>query len=214
MRNSNAGKVAKLTTLAASLLFSGSLSAESTKRISRTIDAASLVSVEIEAAVAEMGIEFYDGDEIELEIELESDGHWLAWRRGDVDHVELEVRTTENKVYLGIRDRRVEQHWRVKLPAKLAVAIDVGVGEIELEDFSNNLEMEVGVGSVRVEINDTDYAMIRASAGVGDTALKGFPGQQVDNERSFMSSDSYHYGDGDLEIEIEVGVGDVEVRSR
>lgn len=214
MHNSNVEKAAKLTALAASLLFSGTLSADSTKKISRTIDATSLASVEIEASVAEMEIEFYDGDEIELEIELESDGHWLAWRRGDIDHVELEVRTTESNVFLGIRDRKVEQHWRVKMPANLAIAIDVGVGEIELEDFSNNLEMDVGVGSVRVEIDDTEYAMIRASAGVGDTVIKGFPGQQTDNERSFMSSDSYHYGNGELEIEIEVGVGDVLVRSR
>lgn len=214
MRNSNTGKLVKLTTLAASLLFSGSLSADSTKKISRSIDAALLGSVEIEAAVAEMDIEFYDGDEIVLEIEIESDGHWFAWRRGDVDDVELEVRKTENNVYLGIADQKVQQRWRVKMPAKLAIAIDVGVGDIELEDLANNLEMEVGVGSVRVEVDDINYGMIRASAGVGDTAIKGFPGQRSDNERTFMSSDSYHYGDGDLEIEIEVGVGDVQVISR
>lgn len=214
MRNSNVGKLAKLTTLAASLLFSGSLSADSYKKISRTIDAAALGSVEIEASIAEMDIEFYQGDVIELEIEIESSDHWLAWRRGNVDDVELNVRATENRIYLGITDKKVEQHWRVKMPAKLAIAIDVGVGDIQLEDFSNNLQMDVGVGEVRVDIADTDYAMIRASAGVGDTAIKGFPGQQVDNERSFISSDSYHYGDGDLEIEIDVGVGDVQVRSR
>lgn len=214
MCNSNVGKVAELTTLAVSLLFSGSLFAESTKTISHTIDAASLIAVEIEASVAEMEFEFYDGDEIELEIELEADGHWLAWRRGDVDQVELEVRRTENKVFLGIAAKKVQQHWRVKMPAKLAVAIDVGVADIEFENFSNNLEMEVGVGSVRVEIDDIDYAMIHATVGVGDTAIRGFPGQQVDNERNFMSSDSYYYGDGDLEIEIEVGVGDIEVKSK
>lgn len=100
------------------------------------------------------------------------------------------------------------------MPAKLAVAMDVGVGEIELEGLSNNLTMEVGVGSIRVEINDTDYARIHASVGVGETAIKGFSDQQVDNERSFMSSDSYYYGEGELEIDIEVGVGEVEVRSR
>ncbi|PCI76357.1 MAG: hypothetical protein COB20_10840 [SAR86 cluster bacterium] len=214
MRNSNAGKVAIFSTLAVSLLFGTSLSAESYKKISRTIDVAAHGSVQIEASVAEMEIEFYDGDEIELEIELESNGHWFAWRRGDVDHVELEVRTTENKLFLGIVEQKVEQHWRVKMPSKLAIGIDVGVGDIELEGLSNNLAMELGVGSVRVEIDDTDYAVIHASVGVGDTAIKGFSGEHVDNERTFMSSDSYYYGDGELEIDIEVGVGDVEVRSR
>ena len=92
--------------------------------------------------------------------------------------------------------------------------MDVGAGEIELEGLSNNLTMEVGVGSIRVEINDTDYARIHASVGVGETTIKGFSDQQVDNERSFTSSDSYYYGEGELEIDIEVGVGEVEVRSR
>ncbi|MFT7208004.1 MAG: hypothetical protein ACI9JU_002771 [Pseudohongiellaceae bacterium] len=67
-----------------------------------------------------------------------------------------------------------------------------------------------------MDINDNDYAMIHASVGVGETAINGFSNQQIDNERSFMSSDSYYYGDGELEIDIEVGVGvgEVEVRSR
>lgn len=214
MRNSNAGKLAILTVFAASLLFSGSLSADSYKKILHTIDAALLESVEIEASAAEMEVEFYAGDEIELEIELEADGNWFGRRRGDVDRVELAVRTSETSVYLGISDQDVEQHWRLKIPAKLAVAFEVGVGEIELEGLSNNLKMEVGVGSIRVDIADTDYARIHLSVGVGETAIKGFSNQQVDNERSFMSSDTYYHGDGELEIDIEVGVGEVEVRSR
>ena len=100
------------------------------------------------------------------------------------------------------------------MPAKLAVAMDVSAGEIELEGLSNNLTMEVGVGSIHVEINDTDYARIHASVGVGETTIKGFSDQQVDNERSFTSSDSYYYGESELEIDIEAGVGEVEVRSR
>ena len=110
MGNSNAGKLAILTTFATSLFFSGSLLAESYKKISRTIDAALLASVKIEASAAEMEIEFYSGDEIELGIELESDGNWFAWRRGDVDSVELQVRTSETNVYLGISDQNMEQH--------------------------------------------------------------------------------------------------------
>ena len=214
MQNSPIARMVQLTSFATSLLFSASLSAESYKKISRTIDAATLRSVEIEVAIAEMEIEFYDGDEIELEIELEADGHWMRWRRGDVDDIDLELRTTGDRAYLGIANQKVQQHWRVKMPSKLAIAIDVGVGDIELDDFSNNLNMEVGVGSVRVDIDDTDYAVIRASAGVGDTSISGFSGKRVDNERTFMSSESYHHGDGKLEIDIEVGVGDVQIRSR
>jgi len=214
MNFSKFGKLTKLTSLGASLLVSGPIFADSFKKIQHTIDAASLLSLEIQASVAEMDIEFYEGDEIEVEIELEADGHWLSWRRGDVDDVELEVRRVDDTVYLGIAEQKIQQDWRVKLPARLAIFMEVGVGDIRLENLSNSLEMDVGVGSVRVDTDASDFALIHAAAGVGDTAIKGFSGHRVDNERSFMSSESYYRGEGSAEIEIEVGVGDVEIRSR
>jgi len=98
------------------------------------------------------------------------------------------------------------------MPTKLALDIELGVGEIQIEDFSNELTVELGVGSVQVDVNDTDYRSIHLSAGVGDSSIRGFPNNS-DNERSFISADSYYHGSGDLEIEIEVGVGDVRVRA-
>ena len=214
MRHSTAGKLPLIATVAASLLFSGTLLAESFKTISRTIDASLLASVEIQAGAAEMDIEFYDGDAIELEIELEAERRWFSFRRGSVDDIDLVERTNREDIYLSIKDQKVQQRWRMKIPAKLALAMDVGVGDIELDDFSNSLEMDVGVGSVRVDIDDTDYAVIRVSVGVGDASIEGFGRDRVDNERSFVSADSYYHGDGVLEIDIEVGVGEVVVRSR
>tara|TARA_R110002073_G_scaffold77283_1_gene187203 strand:- start:10 stop:654 length:645 start_codon:yes stop_codon:yes gene_type:complete len=214
METFTAAKLTQLIPLAASLLFSGSVFGDSFKTISRTIDVSLIASIEIQAGVAEMDIEFYDGDVIELEIELEAERRWFALRRGNVDEVELEVHTSDAHIYLGIQDQKVQQRWRMRMPSKLALAIDVGVGEIELEDFSNNLEMEVGVGSVRVDIDDTDYAMIRLSVGVGDASIEGFGQQRVDNERSFVSADASYQGDGEMEINIDLGVGEAVVRRR
>lgn len=214
MSQSQLVRTMQCATILASLLLSGALFADSSKTISRTIDASLAASVEIEAGIAEMDIEFYDGEQIELEIEVEAERRWFSWRRGSVDHVELEVHDGQENIYLAILDDKVQQHWRVRMPAKLAVVIDVGIGDIELDDFSNNLEMEVGVGSVLVDIKDTDYAMIRASAGVGDSSIQGFGRDGVDNERSFVSADSYYHGDGEYEINVEVGVGDAVVRRR
>ncbi|MEX0963817.1 MAG: hypothetical protein WDZ52_07255 [Pseudohongiellaceae bacterium] len=213
MRISQTDRLTALLALAVSLLFSGSLFADSVKTISRTIDIALASSVEIEASVAEMDIEFYDGELIELEIEVEAERNWLSWRRGNVDDVELKVNSGDENIYLGIPDRKIQQHWRVRMPASLAVAISVGVGDLDLKNLSNNLEMDVGVGSVRVTIGDANYGMIRASSGVGDSSIRGF-GHETDNERSFVSSDSYYHGSGELEVNIEVGVGDTVVRRR
>lgn len=198
--------------LTGSWLLSAPAVADTIKHISHSVDASNLESVEFEISVAEIDIEVYDGDEIQLEIELQSQRSWFSWRRRDVEDIELEVRRSGNYVFLGIDEQNLEQDWRVRLPAKLAVEMDLGVGDISIEDFSNNLEMEIGVGAVRVEVDDTDYEEIHLSAGVGDASIRGFRNRS-DNERSFVSAESFYRGSGDLSMHIEVGVGDVEVRN-
>lgn len=186
--------------------------ADSIKHISYTVDASALESVEFEISVAEIEIEVYNGEEIQLDIELKSQRNWFSWRRPDIEDIELEVRGNGGHVFLGIDETNIEQYWRVRLPAKLVVEMDLGVGDIRIQEFSNSLEMEVGVGAVRVEVNDTEYGEIHLSAGVGDASISGFDNRS-DNERSFISAESFYHGSGDLKIDIEVGVGDIEVRN-
>ena len=205
-------KISSLIALPAALLLSVPVFADSFKQINQVVDAATLESVKLEISVADLDIEVYDGDEIQLEIDIEAQRSWWSFRRRNVDDIELEISGNGSSVYLGIDERNIEQHWRVMMPAKLALEIDMGVGDIHIENFSNSLDMEVGVGSVRVEVADTDYQLIHASAGVGDAAIRGFA-NRADNERNFISADAYYHGDGELEIEIELGVGDVEVRN-
>ncbi|NQV69120.1 MAG: hypothetical protein HQ498_03740 [Pseudohongiella sp.] len=199
----------------ASSLISAPAMAASVKNISHRVDASNLESVEFDISVGEIVIEVYDGEEIQLEIRLEAQRSWFSLRKRNIEDIELEVGGSGTRVFLGIDERNIEQNWRVMLPAKLAVDLNVGVGDIRIEEFSNNLQMEVGVGAVRVEVNGTDYAEIRLSAGVGDTSIRGFD-NHTDNERSFVSAESYYHGKGELEMEmdIEVGVGDVEVINR
>ncbi len=206
-------KLLSISALPLCLLLSAGAFADRVKHIDQTVDASMLASVRLEISVGELEIETYDGDEIQLEIDIEAKRSWLSWRRRDIEDVELEVRESNSRVYLSIDERNIEQHWRVRMPAKLALDIDVGVGEIRIEDFSNDLEMEVGVGSVRIEVADTDYGLIHVEAGVGDATIRGFSGSSH-NERSFVSADASYRGEGDKKIEIEVGVGDVVVINR
>ena len=195
------------------LFVSSSAEAAGRKQIPQTFDASNLETVAFQISVAEVEIEVYDGDEIQLDIEIEADRNWLSLRRGDVDDVELEVRERDSTLRLSIEEDNIDQHWRIKLPAKLAVDFEMGVGYVRIEDFSNSMDMELGVGAIRVETKDVDYRSIHLSAGVGDTSIRGFENRS-DQERSFISSDSYYNGDGELTMDIELGVGDIEVRAR
>ncbi|MEX2469636.1 MAG: hypothetical protein WD396_07770 [Pseudohongiellaceae bacterium] len=196
------------------LLLGSPAMAASSKRMTHSIEAASFTEVNLEMAVGEMDIEVYDGDTIELDIEIIAERRWFSLRRGNVDDVQLTRRERGETLYLGIDEDNLDQTWHVRLPAHLAVDLDVGVGDIQIDDFSNSLVLELGVGAVEVNVVSTDYAEITATAGVGDAVIRGFGGG-TDNERSLLvGADAFYAGDGQHRIEIEVGVGDARVRAR
>lgn len=188
--------------------------AATSKRLSYSIDSAAFTDVQLEMSVGEMEIEVYEGELIELDIEVEAQRRWFGLRQGDADDIELEQRDRGQTLYLGIDEDNLEQTWHVRLPAHLAVELNVGVGDVLIENFSNSLEAEMGVGAIEVQVTHSDYDEITATAGVGDAVLRGF-GRGADNERSnLVGADAYFRGEGEHSIRIEIGVGDAQVRAR
>ena len=203
-----------LSLIVFALVFTSTAMAASSKRIQQSIDAADIDHVDFEISVAEVDIEIYDGDTIELDLELEADRDWWIFGRNDIDDVDLEVIRTGEQIKFRLDEDDIEQEWVVRLPAHLAVSMEIGVGEVEFTDFANDLNMELGVGSMQLNVADgVDFESIHLSVGVGDTSVRGFDNGS-DNERSFVGADSWYHGDGEFAVEVEVGVGDARVRRR
>ena len=209
LRTSTLGFMLALTGLAVST----GAQAASSKRIQHSIDAEDLSHVEFEISVAELEIEVYDGDTVEIDIDLRADRDWWFFSRGDVDDVDLTIREDGDSLELILDEDDVEQDWRVRLPVHMAVSMEMGVGEIDIEGFNNNLALELGVGAVRVAVEGEDFDIVHVSTGVGDSSIRGFD-RGPDNERSFVGADSYYRGEGKFEVVIEVGVGDASVVRR
>ncbi len=193
------------------LLFASATYADSLKLINETFSTDDFDKLKLELTVGQLDIEVWGEDTIELNIELRAERSWLTWRRRNLDDVELDVREDGDELYLGIDENKLEQEWRLKVPAKLAMEIEMGVGSVDISDLSNSLMLEVGVGEVSITTLDMDFAKIEASVGVGDAALRGF-GRSAENERSFVSADAFYEGDGEHEIKVELGVGEVSIR--
>ncbi|MEQ8955591.1 MAG: hypothetical protein RL120_15780 [Gammaproteobacteria bacterium] len=187
--------------------------AASSKRIEHTIDAANLNHIDFEISVAELDIEVYDGTTVELDVMLRAQRSWFLFGRRDIEDVELRIDTNGDSLEVILDENNIEQEWRVRLPVHLAVSMELGVGDVDINEFANDLRLELGVGSVQVDVVDMDFGTIHLQTGVGDSSIRGFDGG-VDNERSIVGADSYYEGNGEYEIEIEVGVGDARVRRR
>jgi len=201
-----------LALIVTSFTLSNTAAAASSKRIQQRIDAEDLVHVDFEISIAQMDIEVYDGDVLELDLVIEADRDWWIFGRKDIDNVELEVDRNGEQLKLRLDDNDIQQEWVVRLPAHLAVSMDLGVGEVEFTDFANDLNLELGVGSMQLNVADNvDFESIHLNAGVGDTSVRGFDNGS-DSERSFVGADSWYHGDGEFVVEVEVGVGDARVR--
>ena len=115
-------------------------------------------------------------------------------------------------LHLALTDNNLEQTWVVRVPANLALGMNIGVGDVRLSEFANSLDMEVGVGSVNVEVIDNNYRNIRLDVGVGDAQIRNFE-DNVRSSRGFISDNARYTGNGEHSIDIEVGVGEVRVRN-
>lgn len=189
-------------------------SAASSKREFFEFDANDLDRLELEISVGEIDIEIYDGEIIELDLRLEADRNWFSLRRPNVDDIELDQRQMGSKLYLGIDRDNLEQTWRMRVPRRLALEIELGIGDLDIDGLVNDLQLDIGVGAARIDVASENYAEITARAGVGDALVRGFE-RGADNERrALVGADAYYVGEGEHEIHAEVGVGDVQIRRR
>ncbi len=193
-----------LTTLISSTAF-----AEDAITINESRSISSDSNIHINVPVGEIDLVTHDKDEIELKIVVkpQNDG----WFSGDdIEHAELEYRVDGKDVYLEVDVDKSVQKWTISIPQSANLDLDVGVGEVDLEDLYKNVNIDVGVGEVDLELATNDYHHIELDAGVGEVDLDGFKGARV---KSGLVSGSLEWdGKGEYDIEIDVGVGEIDVK--
>ncbi|WP_337840128.1 hypothetical protein [Rheinheimera sp.] len=202
----------KLNFIAAAVLWSGTVLAADTVQLQQQLDSKNLQHFELDVAVGEVDIRVVEGTEISLDVELEPDNNWLGFG-ADLSAAKIDVRQQGDTVKIRIElddDDDVEQNWTVRLPAHLSLALDLGVGSVEVEGLRQNGKVDVGVGDVDFALDTRLYQQIELDAGVGDTAIRGGAGR-YQTERAMVTSNSKLTGSGTLRLNANVGVGDIKV---
>lgn len=166
-------------------------------------------TVHFEVPVGSLDIETYNGDTLELDIEVkEADSDWFS--SADLEDVELTIDQRDNAVLLEIDMEDVVQKWSVRIPKNIHLDIDLGVGEVEIDDFERTATIDVGVGEVDIDLENDNYRLIDLETGVGDVDLRGF--NNIDRERNLVNESIRWRGKGEYDLEIEVGVGEINVQ--
>ena len=209
--------------------------AAGTKTLTRTVEAGSVDTVQLETGIGDVTVTAADEtDEIAVEVVLtpRRGGIFSSKRQAEreVDAASLEASIGSDRVTMRIGspesddDRRFEERWTVRMPSRLGLKLEHGVGDIVIEGVRAGIELDSGVGDVRIDVPEGDiavdlgvgtavvrapaavYGSAEAAGGVGGARLTVL-GQTMESG-GFVSKASSWTGDGPGQINVAVGVGD------
>jgi len=219
----------------ASLGLVGTLAAGEVRTLTADVDGAALKSVRIEAGVGDVNVAAGAGPMITATVELQSrrGGFFSSLKAADKQVQEAILKPVVDGKTLTLKisgvegDRRFDEEWTLTLPLHLGLGVKLGVGDIEISNTGEDLNLEVGVGDVTTKVNGGSvdlevgvgnvtirapaaaYQTVEASSGVGDVRIVA-DGHKIIGE-GFIAHSADWEGAGDAIIEAESGVGDLRI---
>ncbi|MCG7588386.1 hypothetical protein [Photobacterium sp. OFAV2-7] len=163
----------------------------------------------MEVPVGMVNVQVVDDGAVTYRVDVEDNSSGWSFFATDLDALVLSTQVTDQALHLMIDEDGISQDWTLTVPKDLALQLQLGVGNVEINGFSQTLSADIGVGSAWVGVNSTDYEHVRAAVGVGEIQVHGFEQGNLVKERVIVSDQLTITGTGRNHINIEIGVGDV-----
>jgi hypothetical protein len=148
----------------------------------------------------------------------------LQIHRGDSNKISVRY-TVKSRRESGLKDARVDFDIRgneatldfhapyssntqfdveLTIPANTNLDVHEKVGDVEIDSIEGDKDVDLGVGDIRVNSEQTGYRLIHASAGIGDVNANGYG-----DTSGWLGKTLKYKGDGKYELRAHVGVGDI-----
>ncbi len=160
-------------------------------------------------------VEVFATDEQEIRVEVivsQTETSWFTlWGSADISGIELDVDQSATKVTLKLNEQDdIKQEWKIYLPRQAAVNLNIGVGNVEVSNMENDIDIDLGVGHAQVKHNII-YHSTSLESGVGEVSVENL-GERVAVERNFVRQAYYNEEQtGFGQLNVNVGVGQIEV---
>lgn len=230
----------KFLALAALLLPLGAAAADS-RDFSADVPAADLKLVELEGNVGQVTIEAADIDTVEIRVRLEPDEDDDWFGKGDKLERRLAEATLERDVDGGVLrldldydesgDSDLEETWEIRLPAELALELELNVGQVDIDGTRGGVDAELNVGEMDIDVlaGDIDATVnvgeldIRSAtksegefdleSNIGEARLS-IDGDDAGSKEGWLGKSVQHDAGGDDDVTAKVNVGEVRVDIR
>ena len=199
-----------LTTLVFTLLTSISAIANDEVKLTESYSASELRGLAIKNGVGSIEIKGANISSIEVEVTVEPTTSFIIFE-SDISAAKLNATTKKGLLELEIPLDDSDQKWIVRIPKHLELSIDLGVGDVDIDNFSQNITANVGVGEFSASLNQNSFKSINAEAGVGGISLSGF--SHSENDSHLVGNSAQISGEGSAILKVDVGVGGINLKT-
>ncbi|CAM3305767.1 hypothetical protein [Shewanella violacea] len=161
---------------------------------------------------------FIATDEQNIRVEVlvtPSERNWFSlWSSAEIDDIKLDVIQASDGIALKLNDQDdVKQQWIVYLPRHAAIKLNLGVGQVEVNNMENSIDIDLGVGHAEIR-HEILYRSVSLESGVGEVSVD-LLGRQIEVSRNFVTQ-AYNNEDqtGFGQLNVNVGVGQIDVHHK
>lgn len=173
--------------------------------------------IKLEFPVGELKVVGTDADQVEFRVTAVCDDQDDAACAKRANRMELESTDRDGVLHLKLSNypkfntHSMHLEGELRVPRQLAISVDMGVGELEANDLSGDLDADLGVGQATVRTALATTGRVNAVAGIGEASIQGASdGKQTS---SFIGANSsWNGGPGKAAIKVHVGVGEAAVK--
>lgn len=176
--------------------------------------------VSVEVPVGEIDVASATGDRVEVRLDVRCDEDS---RRCRERAAAIRLRPQRDGADLSLelagypRNTRMDDGPQalieLRVPAGIAVRLELGVGEIEVRRVEGDVDIELGVGEALVEMDESAVRAVTLDVGVGEARLSPRPQGTRSSRFLFLGNEvDWDEGPGSARVDVEVGVGEGTVR--
>lgn len=178
-----------------------------------------LREVELDVSVGEVTVRGTTGDRVEIRVGVgcDEDG-WgsssCPERAGDVDVTD---RRGDGRLSLEVDgpgiwgSRGLHLDVELLIPSRLALRLDMGVGELEIVDLEGDVAVDMGIGEVSLRMPEAALESLSLDTGIGESSLRA-PSRNEESAGLFTRTIDWRVRRGHARVRIELHIGEIDVR--
>jgi hypothetical protein len=173
--------------------------------------------VHLEFPVGQLKVIPSDGARVQFDLRVRCRGRSEERCQELADHLVLESEDRGGTLHLKLdnypkwNNHDMTVIGELRVPRALAVRVEMGVGELDIEGLEGDLSVDLGVGDADIRMPRTRASDIEVEAGIGEASIRG-GGANTASRGLIGSHASWSGGGGRSSVRLHVGVGDAEVR--